>query len=330
MPRCLSYGKGMNTVPPKLPVIVIAGPTAVGKTDAAIQLGLLLARESLGFQIVNFDSLCFYSELSVGTARPSVAQMQGLPHALMGHGSIREPLNAARFCEQALPLIESLHKKRQIPILVGGSAFYLRALVKGMYASANLALREENGVCGRDYLKIFDPVSWRGIHPNDHYRINRAVEYHRQTGMPISSQKREFEGANPYDFSRPRVSQWQVLTLYLDIPKEAHWKIIRQRTERMLKNGLIEETRDLLARGFTGLEKPLQSVGYKEVQDYLQGRPAGLGPLSERIFLSTRQLAKSQRTFFKKIHPKICFNPLVERDRALGDMAHKMSSWNWG
>ena len=184
---------------------------------------------------------------------------------------------------------------------------------------------------GHQFAEVgYDPASWREIHPNDHYRITRAVEYHRQTGRRISSQKQVFEGLDPYDFSRPRVSQWQVLTMYLDIPRETHWKIIRGRTERMLKNGLLEETRDLLAQGFSSREKPLQSVGYKEVQDYLRGNLAGLENLSERIFLSTRQLAKSQRTFFKKIHPKICFNPLVERDDALQAMIHKMSLWNWG
>ena len=347
-----SYGRGMGASI-KYPVIAITGPTATGKTDAAIELALRLSRVSVGFQIVNFDSLCFYRELRVGTARPSKTQMQGLPHALMGHESIRSPLNAARFCEQALPLIESLHQKRQIPILVGGSAFYLRALVKGMYASAALtknydkskvsvhnlgqiegrqagateacflhvarsdsAVDPQNGLkcehllCGRDYLKKHDPESYQKIHKNDHYRINRAVEYHRQTGRPISFQKQAFEDADPYDFSRPQVYQWQVLTLYLDMPKEEHWKVIEKRTERMLKNGLLEETQDLLARGFSGREKPLLSVGYKEVQDYLRGNLTELENLRERIFLSTRQLAKSQRTFLKKSTPKRVLIPL--------------------
>ncbi len=280
----------------------------------------------------------------MGTARPDEAQMRGIPHALMGDCSVRAPLNAASFCARALPLITSLHRRRQIPVLVGGSAFYLRALAKGMYASGTSKSGPLERPCeglqdglkceqllrqARQYLREHDPASWRHIHPNDAYRTLRAVEYHRQTGRPLSEERRKFQNLGAYDFSRPQNPAWRFVTLYLDIPKEEHWRIIRRRAGRMLERGLVEELEGLLCGGLSGGERPLQSVGYRETLDYLRGNIGSRGELEEKIFISTRQLAKSQRTFFKKIHPKKELNPLVEREAVLNGVADQMAAWAW-
>ncbi len=321
------------------PIIIVAGPTGTGKTDFAIQLGLLLKEKAIGFKIINFDSLCFYKELNIGTAKPTRQERQGLPHALIGHTSIQSPLNASEFRKQATTIIQELHQNRKFPILVGGSAFYIRALIKGMYQSPTIPeelhqeiqeIYEAKGIAPlRQYLQTNDINSFKNIHENDHYRTMRAVEYHRFTGQLFSKEKEKFDDLDPYDFSIPENPEWHVFTLYLDIPQKKHWEIIQKRAERILNDGLIAEVKELLAQKFTGDEKPLLSIGYKETQDYLDGHLPTKEALKERISISTRQLAKSQRTFFNKIHPKTQFNPLNEKDKALKDVVQKIQKWTW-
>jgi tRNA dimethylallyltransferase len=306
-------------------VIIISGPTATGKTKTSIDLAISIEKNfNRKTAIVNFDSLLFYKEISIGTAKPTIEERSGIDHYMIDIESICSPMNAADFIKKGEDIISSLLNQGIIPILVGGSAFYLRALLKGMYESVTASpeikrklevLFEKHGIDPFvEFLKKNDPKSLIHLHVNDHYRIIRAVEHFEMTGQKISLQKERHDNENPYDFSK--ISKpWTVLNLYLDLPKDLHYEYIKKRTHEMFSNGLLEEISHLKLLYPDLSQKPLSSIGYKEAISYLRGEFNSLEDCIERISISTRQLAKSQRTFFNKITPKECYNPLIDQDR---------------
>lgn len=301
-------------------LIIVSGPTATGKTRISIEIAEKVP-ESV---IVNFDSLLFYKEISIGTAKPTLEEQKGIPHYMIDVASISSPMNAADFIKMAQAKIEDLFSQNKIVILVGGSAFYLRALLKGMYESATPSeeiktqiekMFQEGGIESiLGYLQTNDPESVKNYHINDHYRLMRAAIHFASTGTKISEQKQNLDEKDPYDLSSV-VHPWSILHLYLDLPKDKHFEIIQARTAKMFKDGLMEEIETLAGSGFTLEEKPLASIGYKEAIEYRRGLFNSAEECMERISISTRQLAKSQRTFFNKIHPKISFNPLLDREK---------------
>lgn len=301
-------------------LIIVSGPTATGKTRVSIDI----AEKYPDAVIVNFDSLLFYKEISIGTAKPTAGERKGIPHYMIDVASISSPMNAADFIKMAQAQIEELFAQNKIVILVGGSAFYLRALLKGMYESATPseeiknqieAMFKEGGIEAIiAYLQKNDPESVKNYHINDHYRLMRAAIHFASTGTKISGQKQTLDEKDPYDLSSV-IHPWSILHLYLDVPKDKHFEIIQARTAKMFKDGLMDEIETLVKQGFTLEEKPLASIGYKEAIEYRRGLFASAEECMERISISTRQLAKSQRTFFNKIHPKISFNPLLDHDK---------------
>jgi len=172
-----------------------------------------------------------------------------------------------------------------------------------------------------EILKEKDPESLSQLHINDHYRLIRAAEFFLTTGEKISEEKKKMDEKNPYDLSKPLREDWNIFHIYLNPPKEVHLEIIEKRTREMIDQGLIDEVTELLKSGFTGEEKPLNSIGYKEVKSFLKGELPDMESLIERIIISTRQLAKSQRTFFKKITPKNTYDPLIDEDKIYEDVA---------
>lgn len=302
-------------------VCIISGPTASGKTSTSIELA-----KQFGGEIINFDSLLFYKELNIGTAKPTLEEMQNIPHHQINTHSAKNPLNAADYIRSTIPLISDLHKKGKIIYLVGGSGFYLQALLYGMYDSTTTPehiltqsnqLYQEQGITPfLDILKVNDPISYENYHANDHYRIRRAVEHFWANGTAFSESR---QSMSQKKLKGPMVSlNWQVFHAYLDIPKEQHWELIQKRTKTMLKDGLIDEVKEMLENGFTGAEKPLLSIGYKETQDFLNGKIHDLKALEERISISTRQLAKAQRTWFKK-QEKRTYNPISQKEKIKED-----------
>ncbi len=302
-------------------VIVISGATATGKTDLSVELA-----RKFGGEIVNFDSLLLYKEITIGTAKPTKLEQGEIPHHMIDVTSISEPLNAADYAKMALPIINQLHKHKKLVYVVGGSGFYLQALLKGMYESpttpkeildrSEALFRLEGIVPFREILKVHDLATYTRYHENDHYRIRRAVEHFWTTGVPLSLERAR-KDKNNEELNQPSIHGWDILHLHLDVPKEEHLKIIEARTQRMLKAGLLEEVQGLLNSGFTGLEKPLQSIGYKEVLDLHFGLLKDLAACQERIIISTRQLAKSQRTWFNRVPGKLTFHPLLEKEALL-------------
>lgn len=295
-------------------ICIVSGPTASGKTSTSIELA-----KQFGGQIVNFDSLLFYKELNIGTAKPTEKEKQNVIHHMVDSHSIKDAINAADYIKLALPIIKELHKKNEIVYLVGGSGFYLQALLYGMFPSttspkevlekSNQLYKEKGIEPFIEILKQNDKKSFEKYHANDHYRVRRAVEHFWTTATAFSESREQMSTQRlkgpVYDLN------WNVFHAYLDINKEDHWKLIEKRTDQMLENGLIEEVSNLLNSGFSGTEKPLMSIGYKETQEYLSKELNSLKELSDKISIATRQLAKSQRTWFKK-QEKNQYNPLTD------------------
>jgi tRNA dimethylallyltransferase len=307
-------------------LIIISGATATGKTGLSIELAKKVSAElSQPVEIVNFDSLYFYKELNIGTAKPTSEEMSGVPHHLIDIISAKEDFNTSHFVEVAEQLIEQKLSAGTHLILTGGSAFYLRALIKGMYESQTIdesikneasELMAKEGISPiRDYLSQHDPESYEKLHENDHYRLIRAYEHHRMTGNPISEQKDQFDELNPYDFSVNKRPEWNFIHFYLEIEKEKHLEIIKKRTHQIFNSGLIDEVKSLSDSGYAAELKPLKSIGYKEAFSYLSNEFSSLAECQERVMISTRQLAKSQKTFFKKITPKVSINPLTDANK---------------
>lgn len=306
-------------------LIVVSGPTASGKTKTSIEIAKHIQNTlHMKAAVVNFDSLLFYKEISIGTAKPTLEERDGIEHHMIDIESINSPMNASGFIKKGEEVIHELFKQNKIVILVGGSAFYLRAILKGMYESPTAPKELKEGITEQykkegitpfiEFLKINDPQSLINLHENDHYRLMRAVEYFQLTGTKISDKKKEHDQLNPYDFST--ISHpWDVLHFYLDLPKDEHFEIIKKRTQEMFDQGLMEEVLELEKSGFFLTEKPLASIGYKEALEFKNGLFANIEECIERIAISTRQLAKAQRTFFNKITPKESFNPIHDQGK---------------
>lgn len=297
-------------------VVVISGPTASGKTNISLELA-----KKFGGEIVNFDSLLFYQEISIGTAKPTLEELKDIPHHMVNIRSISSPMNAADYAAMALPIVKKLLAEKKLVYLVGGSGFYLQALLKGMYDSPTTPeeirkksdeLYSKEGITPFiQILKQNDPLSFERYHENDHYRVRRAVEHFWTHATPLSKVREEKDQSNQ-NLNASNVHGWDLLHLHLDLPKEEHSRIIENRTQKMLEAGLEKEVRDLLDQGFSGLEKPLQSIGYKEILDHIWGLFKSERECFERIIISTRQLAKSQRTWFKRDLNLKTFHPLKE------------------
>ena len=301
-------------------IIIVTGATATGKTGVAIQLYKSLKQKGIISRIINFDSLLFYKELNIGTAKPTSEELLEAPHELISICSAKDHLNAARYSEIALPLINKCHGSKEVVILVGGSGFYLRALIKGMYNSPATPktvkdevekIFDEDGILGLiTVLKERDPATLDTLHPNDEYRIMRAVEHIMTTGGKFSSEREKMDKKGPYNLARGRDPLWNILHFNLDIQKDEHYRIIESRTKQMFEAGLVDEVTELLKSGFTGKEKPLQSIGYKETIALINGDFKSVAECMERISISTRQLAKAQRTWFKRSEERICLDSL--------------------
>lgn len=302
---------------PKKKLLVISGPTATGKTNISLKLA-----KSYDAVIVNFDSLLFYKEISIGTAKPTKDEQENIPHYMVDSHSIFAPINAADYYREVIPLINKLFEDNERVILVGGSGFYLQTILNGMFESTTTPpeittrsqeLFDTEGI--EPFLKVLkdhDPESFERYHENDHYRIRRAVEHFWSTGEKFSTSRDQMEERKLN--SPPKKFGWDVCHIHLDIPKEEHWPIIQNRTKKMLELGIIDEVSSLLKNGATGQEKPLKSIGYLEVIQYLEGSIPSLEACEERINISTRQLAKAQRTWFKKVD-KLVYHPLTDWDK---------------
>jgi tRNA dimethylallyltransferase len=278
------------------PIPVIIGPTAVGKTD----LSLSLARE-FEAEIIGGDSRQLYRFLDIGTAKPSATQRQAVLHHLIDIVNPDEPLNAARFARLAWGCIHTIEARGKLPLVVGGSGLYIRALTDGLFAGPGAnphlrtALATEAHSLGlqamHDRLAAVDLAAAQRIHPHDRVRIIRALEIYTLTGTPISQWQCQWQ--------QPKRHRAFVF-IGLSRDREELRRRIAVRTEAMLQTGLEAEVRTVLAMGYPPTLPTLQSVGYGEIVAYLHGK-WDLARARELIERHTWRLAKRQMTWFRQV-----------------------------
>ena len=272
-------------------VIIILGPTAVGKTGVSILLAKALKTE-----IISADSMQIYKHMDIGTAKPSPDELKEVPHHLINILSPDESFSAGLFRDNAVKLINGLHRKNKIPLIVGGTGLYIRTLTRGLFEgpSADWKLRDELMEAEREhgkghlyeYLKNLDPEAAKKIEPNDARRVIRALEvslkYKRISDYQKSATKPE-----PYNF----------IKIGLTRERKELYRLIDERVDKMMREGLQEEAERLLKLNPSATA--LQSLGYKEIGSYIAGE-VSLKEAIELIKKRTRNYAKRQMTWFRK------------------------------
>ena len=278
------------------PVWVLTGPTGTGKTEWAIR-----AAEQVPVEIVSVDSALVYRGLDIGTAKPSRELRERVPHHLIDICDPTESYSAGRFVEDALKCIAEIHARGRVPLLVGGTMLYLRALVHGIaplpQASAELrreiderAAREGWAAMHRELARL-DPETAARVHPNDPQRIQRALEVRYATGRPIS----ELQRSTRSPLGNVELLRWALVPT----DRAALHDRLERRFHEMMRQGFLEEVRALHARGdLTARHPAIRAVGYRQLWAHLEGAY----PLDEAVqrgIAATRQLAKRQLTWIR-------------------------------
>ncbi len=279
------------------PLIVIAGPTAVGKSEIAAGL----ARAVHG-EVISADSMQVYRGMDIGSAKVTKEEMLGVPHHLIDTADPTEAYDAARYAEEAKAAIREISGRGRLPILCGGTGFYIQAVVRDIDFSqegARPQLREELWAFAQQNgdealharLLAVDPEAAAAIHPHNRKRVIRAIEYFEETGEKISVHNaREKARPTPYD----------LLFFYLDDGRENLYRRIDRRVDRMIEAGLVEEVQKLKDSGLTRRNSSMQGLGYKEILAYLDGE-YDLAEAVRILKRDTRHFAKRQETWFNRI-----------------------------
>ena len=286
---------GPTATDPRPVLLVVAGPTAVGKTALCVQLA-----QHLGTEIVSADSRQFFREMSIGTAKPTPAEMQGVPHHFIDSHSVADEYSAGRFAADALALLDELFRKYSLVVLTGGSGLYVQAVTDGLdelpgvLPEVRAQLQEELAAHGLPHLvaelAATDPVAYARIDPQNPQRVLRALEITRGTGRPFSSF--HTQGTAAADDTRP----FRVVKVALTREREALYQRINQRVENMLVEGLLDEVKRLLPYRH---RPALQTVGYQEIFGFLDG-DYDWAEAVRLLQRNTRRYAKRQLTWLRR------------------------------
>lgn len=284
-----------------IPLMVVVGPTAVGKTSISINIA-----KKIDGEIVSADSMQVYKYMDIGTAKPSIEEMSGIPHYLIDVAMPDEEFNVAMFQQLASCKIAQIYSRGKIPILVGGSGLYVNSIVypmdftdatedKEFRSKLQMELQEGGSISLYKKLKDIDSATANKLHPNDTKRVIRALEVYHITGKPMSQYKQDLaQTPIPY----------KLCMIGLNMERQKLYDNINIRVDNMLKDGLIDEVKNLLNMGYTKELISMQGLGYKEIIEYLEGRCS----LNDAIYIikrDTRRFAKRQFTWFrrdKRIH----------------------------
>ncbi len=296
-------------------LIIIGGPTAVGKTDMAVWLA-----KKLGTEIISADSRQIYKEMFIGTARPTPEEMQGIPHHFIGIKSVTQYYNASMYEQEVMQVIENLFHKYDNLIVVGGSGLYIEAIIKGIddiptvlpHIREKLAQwYEQYGLEKlKDLTRRLDKEYYNRADINNPMRLLKALEVSIQTARPYSS---FLQGQNK---KRP----FKIILIGLDRPRAELYERINRRVEKMIEQGLIEEVKKLIPyKNYTALK----TVGYREIFDYLEGK-ISLEQAIDLIQRNTRKYARRQLSWFRRYKDIQWFNP-EEKDKIWQFIIEKIS-----
>ena len=278
------------------PLIVLAGPTAVGKTGLSLKLA-----EAVGGSIISADSTQIYKELNIGSAKLLPEEQQGIPHYLIDVLEPEEPFDVTRFQEMAREAMRDIRGKGRVPILTGGTGFYIQAVVRDIDFSESegassfrkkweFLAQEKGAEYVHAQLAAVDPEAAAQIHPHNIRRVIRALEFHEQTGGQISQHNQE---------QHLRKSPWNTVYFVLNDDRSRLYAQINARVDAMMQDGLEEEVRRLAARGLTEEHSSMKGIGYKEFFPYFRGEYS-LERAVELIKQNTRHYAKRQLTWFRR------------------------------
>lgn len=280
----------------KKPLIILTGPTAVGKTKASIGLA-----KALNGEIISADSMQVYKHMDIGSAKIRPDEMEGIPHYLVDELEPDEEFHVVRFQEMAKKALEEIYEKNKIPIVVGGTGFYIQALLYDIdFTESNedsvyrqeleRIAREKGAEYLHDMLRMVDPKSAEMIHANNVKRVIRALEFQKQTGQKISEHNEK---------ERAKTSPYEFCYFVLNDDRNRLYERINLRIDKMLEEGLVSEVQSLKAKGYTKDMVSMQGLGYKEILDYLNGECS----LEDAVYIlkrDTRHFAKRQLTWFRR------------------------------
>ena len=277
------------------PVVVIVGPTAVGKSRVAVEVAKVFETE-----VLTADSRQVYRGMDVGTDKPALEERQAVPHRLIDLVNPDEPFNAGLYRRQAIDEIERLYRDRRLPLVVGGTGLYVRTLLKGLCGAPpadpvlRAALRREAMDQGHDrlYARLVevDPATAARLHPRDESKVIRELEVHQLSGRRMSEFQQEHGFAE-----RP----FSALIIGLTRDRGALYRRIEERIDWQLAHGLIEETRQLLFQGYQRMSAAMKSLGYRQVAAHLAGE-YDAAEMLRRFKRDTRHFSKRQMTWFRK------------------------------
>lgn len=278
---------------PKPKVIVICGPTGIGKTSVGIDLA-----QTFGGEIISADSMQIYRYMDIGTAKPNAEELATVPHHMIDIIDPDEDFDAVQFSDRARPMILEIESRSRIPIVVGGTGFYIKSLLHGLFQSKAVdpkirsRLKKEATEIGGSYLydrlKQMDPDTANRLHPNDSYRVIRALETIESTGRSLSDYHQNHGFAN---------NPFNGLKIGLQMDRRKLYRRIDRRVDAMVEAGFVDEIKKLLGMGYSTGLKSMQSIGYRHMADFIEGRL----PWEECIRTlkrDTRRFAKRQFTWF--------------------------------
>ena len=311
----------------KKPLVVLTGPTAVGKTKASIELA-----KAIGGEIISADSMQVYKYMDIGSAKIRQEEMDGVRHYMIDEFEPEEEFHVVKFVEKAKEYLEQIYSEGKIPIIVGGTGFYIQALLYDIdfteqecdekYRKELEQLAEEKGAeYLHEMLRQVDPASAEAIHANNRKRVIRALEFYHLSGKRISEHNEtERKKESPYQFA------YFVLT-----DDRAHlYERIDRRVDLMIEQGLVEEVKKLKSMGYHKEMVSMQGLGYKEILAYLDGEMT----LEEAVYIvkrETRHFAKRQLTWFRRERDVIWFDKKAydyDESRILNDMTDLLKTKN--
>ena len=288
----------MNLYEEDKPLLILAGPTAVGKSDISVKVA-----KALGGECISADSIQVYKGLNIGSGKITEEEMEGIPHHLLDILNPEEDYDASAFQRMAREKVEEIYRRERLPILVGGTGFYIQAMLRDidfqeedeaekerLRSKLEKEMEERGSIALHEELKLADPVSAEEIHPHNRQRIMRALEYFYLHKSPISKHNRE---------EKEKEALYDSLFLVLNRNREDLYEGINARVEKMFRDGLVSEVEAFSNKGYTEHSPGFKGIGYREIFPYLRGE-CSLSECKALIQQNSRHYAKRQLTWFKR------------------------------